>query len=93
MTQPNPFTPDAVAAIVRHMNADHAEDTLAICRAFGGPAGATSARLADLGPDGLDLVAVVDGHDQPVHVEWLEPPTDRPGVRHQIVRLFEAAVR
>lgn len=91
MTEPNPFTPEAVTAIARHMNDDHAEDTLTICRAFSGSVDVTSARVVDLGLHGLDLVAVIAGREQAVHVGWLETPIDRPGIRQQIVRLFEAA--
>lgn len=91
MTDLGPFTPDAVAAIVRHMNDDHADDTLVICRHQGGEPAASAATVTDLGPAGLDLVALVDGEERPVHVDWTETPSDRPGIRHEIVRLFEEA--
>lgn len=93
MADPTPFTIEAVTAIVRHMNEDHASDTLDICRASGRCPDATAASVADLGPTGLELLATVDGVERLVHVDWPEVPADRPGIRHQIIRLCEIAER
>ncbi|WP_417854184.1 DUF2470 domain-containing protein, partial [Actinoalloteichus caeruleus] len=57
MTTPadTPFTADVVAAVVRHRNEDHAEDSLVIRRALGGAPDATRAVLVALDDTGLDL--------------------------------------
>lgn len=86
-----PFTPEAVRAVVAHMNDDHEADTLVICRALGDLPRATGARLTDMGGEGLNIVAEIDGEEQTVTVPWVETPTDRAGIRHEIVRLFETA--
>uniref|UniRef100_UPI002594DDC9 DUF2470 domain-containing protein n=1 Tax=uncultured Gordonia sp. TaxID=198437 RepID=UPI002594DDC9 len=39
------FSPDVVAAVLAHMNDDHADDSLLICRALGGRPDAVAARM------------------------------------------------
>lgn len=89
MADAAPFTPDVVAAIVRHMNDDHEADALAIARGRGAVPEATRASVVGLGPEGIELVVEVDGEERHTRVPWGETPTDRPGVRHEIVRLLE----
>ena len=48
----NPFDDEVVAAVLRHMNEDHAEDSVLICRAFGGRPDATSATMTGLDATG-----------------------------------------
>ena len=95
---PPDFAPDEAAAIVRHMNEDHADAVLAICRAFGraggapSPADAAEARMVGIDPAalGLEFVAA-DGTAGRARVA-LEPPIDPPGtVRARLVALTRAA--
>lgn len=90
-TGSTPFTDDVVRAVTNHMNDDHQDDTLVICRALADLPRATAARMTDLGDEGVTLVAEVAGEERTVVVPWFEIPTDRAGIRHEIVRLFEAA--
>lgn len=92
MTSPapgaTPLEPDAVAAITRHLDEDHPEDTLLLCRTLGGQPEATSARAVGVDLDGLDLEADVDGRAVPVRLPFDAPIEERAQVRHAIVALY-----
>ncbi|NUU20345.1 MAG: DUF2470 domain-containing protein [Streptomycetaceae bacterium] len=87
----NPFAPDVIAAITRHMNVDHPDDNLLIVRGLGGKDTATSARMSGLDGLGADFVAVVDGADTDVRVPWSRELTERREVRVEVVRLYQEA--
>jgi heme oxygenase len=84
----NPFEPKVIAAICHHMNHDHAEDTLVICRGAGGQPGAERARMTGFDGDGADFAAVVGGEEVAIRVEWAAPLSERAEVRPEIVRIF-----
>ncbi|GAA3245173.1 DUF2470 domain-containing protein [Nonomuraea helvata] len=83
-----PFTADAVEAIKRHMNDDHAEDALIIVRGLGDRPDATSAVTSDV--DGEAIEFTVDGGER-VRVPWGETLTERAQVRKAVVRLYQEA--
>ena len=84
----NPFSPEVVAAVTGHMNGDHPEDTLIICRGLGGEFDATAARMTDLDTEGGDYVVTVDGTERTVRVPWGEPLTERAQIRKEVVRMY-----
>ncbi|GLX95844.1 DUF2470 domain-containing protein [Herbidospora sp. NBRC 101105] len=82
-----PLTPDAVEAIKKHMNDDHADDALLIVRALGGKPGATSARTT-----GVDAEAIYfEADGEPVTVKWSAPIEERAQVRKEVVVLYRRA--
>jgi putative heme iron utilization protein len=83
-----PFTPEAVEAIKRHMNDDHAGDSLIIVRGLGGRPEATSAVTSDVDAEAMEFT--VDG-GEPVRVPWGETLTERAQVRKAVVRLYREA--
>lgn len=88
---PTPFTPDVVAAILRHMNDDHAADSLLIVRANGRPDAAT-VRMTGLDATGGDFTATLpDGGEAAVRIPWSHTLTERAQVRAEVVRLFAEA--
>jgi putative heme iron utilization protein len=87
----DPFTPDVVAQIMRHMNVDHAGDSLLICRSLGGQPDAQAAEMAGMDADGIDFRAVVNGSDVDVRLPWSERLTERPQVRAEVVRMYQEA--
>ncbi|HSA53319.1 MAG TPA: DUF2470 domain-containing protein [Yinghuangia sp.] len=94
MTSPssaNPFGPDVVAAITRHMNDDHPDDNLLIVRALGREDSATSARMSGLDGLGADFVAVVGGAEKNVRIPWGRELTERREVRVEVVRMYHEA--
>ncbi|WP_017612926.1 DUF2470 domain-containing protein [Nocardiopsis salina] len=90
---PNPFSPDVVDAVTAHMNDDHPEDTLLICRGLGGEPDATSARMTGLDGQGGDYTVTIGSTERQVRVPWSEPLTERPQIRAEVVDLYRRACR
>lgn len=94
---PSPFSDEVVAAIARHMNDDHAEDNVTICRGLGGQPGTMAATMTGMTPDGIVFAATVEGADHgrtdqvEVVVPWSEPITERAQVRTEVVRMHTEA--
>ena len=86
-----PFTPDVVAQIARHMNDDHAEDNVLIVRGLGGADAATAARMAGMDADGMDFAAAVNGVEVPIRIPFRERLTERQQVRSEAVRMYREA--
>lgn len=86
-----PFTPDAVEAIKRHMNDDHGDDALLICKGLGGQPEATGAKTSGVDTEAIEFVAVVGGEDVTVRVPWSTTLTERAQVRGEVVRLYREA--
>jgi hypothetical protein len=57
----SPLDAAAVAAIVAHLNDDHGEDMLTICRTLGGRPDAVAAIVTSVDVDGLTLRAIAPG--------------------------------
>ncbi len=85
------FTDDVVTQIAAHMNGDHADDNVLICRAFGGLPEVTAARMSAMDADGMDFTATVDGAQVPVRVPFSERLTQRRQVRAEAVRMYREA--
>ncbi|MFC8845976.1 MULTISPECIES: DUF2470 domain-containing protein [unclassified Micromonospora] len=86
-----PFDADTVRAVCRHMNADHAEDALLICRTLGGCPDATRARATGLDADGMDFAVGVDDIEVPVRIPFARRLTERAEIRREVVRMYEQA--
>jgi putative heme iron utilization protein len=86
-----PITADVVDAIRRHMNDDHADDSLLICRALAGVPNATAAEMVGMDAEGIDFAATIDGQPTAVRVAWSERLTERAQVRPEVVRLYHQA--
>ncbi|MEU5842706.1 DUF2470 domain-containing protein [Rhodococcus sp. NPDC047139] len=84
------FDSQVVAAVTAHMNDDHAADSLLIVRAFAEP-GATEARMTGVDGEAGEWVVVGGDRDYTVRIPWLEPVTDRAGLRTAVVDLYKAA--
>lgn len=75
------------------LNTRHPDQLLAIVRAFGGHADATSARAEGIDAEGLDLLVETSGGPAAVRVGFAERVIDYPdGVRVAFVRLARAAL-
>jgi putative heme iron utilization protein len=85
------FPPEAVAGVMRHMNGDHAEDCLIICRGLGAVPAATAARMTGFDADAISFVATVEGVEAPVRVPWAQRVASRPEVRTAVVQLYRDA--
>ena len=84
------FSPDIVAAVLRHMNDDHTGDSLLISRAFGS-LDADSATMTDLDENGGTFTYSVGDEDHTVVVPWTTPISERPEIRREVVVMYERA--
>ena len=87
----DPFPPEVVAQIARHMNDDHAEDNVLIVRGLGGMDAATTARVSGMDADGMEFAAAVNGVEVPVRIPFAERLTERRQVRAEAVRMYREA--
>lgn len=85
------FSPDVVAAVMRHMNLDHADDCLLICRNQGLLSDATSAAMSGMDCHGIEFTAIVDSASVQVRVPWSHPLTERAEVRPEVTRMYYEA--
>ncbi|MGI6798393.1 DUF2470 domain-containing protein [Gordonia sihwensis] len=83
------FDESVVSAVLSHMNDDHADDNLAIVRAFAEP-DATAAVMTGFDSVAGKWTATVDGADRPVRVPWPNELTDRASIRREVVALYKA---
>lgn len=88
---PNAFPDEVVAAVLTHMNDDHLDDSLIIVQGHAEPA-ATSATMTGLDSDAGMWSAVVDGTDVTLRIPWTETAVERPDIRREVVRLYDAAL-
>ena len=85
------FAPDVVAAIMRHMNGDHADDSVLICRALGGQPEARAATMTWMDADGIDFRATVDGREVMVRIPFSHHLAERAEVRVEVTRMYHEA--
>ena len=77
---------------LQHINTDHLDELLAIARAFGGHADATSARAVSIDAKGIDLALETLGGPATVHLGFAKPVSDYPnGVRAAFIALTDTA--
>lgn len=91
---PHIFEGDVVAAILHHMNDDHAEDNLLIARAFATASDLkiTGSVMTDLDGDGGVWQITRAGIPEELRVPWPGGPiSERPAVRREVVALYDAA--
>jgi hypothetical protein len=93
MTATDPFDPEIVLAVLRHMNEDHAHDSLLIVRTLGAQPSATSVVLTSIDPDGATFKAMLPTGDSiDVILGWSHPVHDRPQFRGEFARWYQEAV-
>jgi putative heme iron utilization protein len=85
------FPPEAVEAITRHMNGDHGEDNVRICRGLGGRPDAETAVMTGVDGDGIDFHVTGPDGEGPVRIPWPARITERPQVREAVVELHDRA--
>src|SRR5690606_40245439 len=84
------LAPEAIAAIVAHMNGDHADDNVVICWGAGGRADVERAELVDLDERSLTFeIETTAGATEALTVPFRSPVTERAQVRIAVVELFD----
>lgn len=88
----DPFVPPVIDAVKRHMNDDHAADSLLICQVLGDQPLATHATMSDMDAAGISFTVQVGDQEAAVRIPWSEPVTERTQVRAEVVRMCERAL-
>ncbi|MFF0721595.1 DUF2470 domain-containing protein [Micromonospora sp. NPDC003816] len=91
MNAADPFPPDVVSAVMRHMNTDHADDCRLICQGLGGRPTATAATMSGMDAEAMYFAATVDGVPVPVRVPFSAPLTERRHIRAEAARMYREA--
>ncbi|WP_431729453.1 DUF2470 domain-containing protein [Verrucosispora sp. TAA-831] len=91
MSAAEPFPPDVVSAVMRHMNTDHADDCRLICQGLGGASAATAATMSGMDAEAMYFTATVDGDQVPVRVPFSAPLTERRQIRAEAARMYREA--
>ena len=86
-----PFSPEVVDAILVHMNREHGDDSLVICRAYGPAPDAVAAELVALDDAGLHFDIDTGSGHAALTLAWTEPVEERGDIRADIVRRYHAA--
>lgn len=89
----DPFAPEVVHAICRHMNDDHLVDCLDICRALGGFPDARQARLGSISPSGAVFEVLLEEGVGIALVPWDAEIRTRGDVRRAFVQMCDRARR
>ncbi len=85
------FTPDVIAAVTRHMNDDHADDNVVICRALGGVPDATAATMTGLDDTGIIFDVTTPAGTTVATIAWAAPVTERPQIRAEVAAMYHRA--
>jgi len=85
------FAPEESAAIMRHMNNDHPEDSVLMCKALAGLPGTVSAEVSAVDKAGITFIALVSGKPVETTIAWSHQLKERAEVRGEVVRLYQEA--
>ena len=91
ISEPAQFSPDVVTAVLAHMNDDHADDSLLICRVLGGRPDAVAARMTGFDHEAATFDVTVPEGAVGLRLAWDRPVRDRADVRTAVVAMFRAA--
>lgn len=92
MTTPGTtFSPEVVAAVLAHMNDDHAQDSLRIVQAFARPE-ASAAVMTGLDENAGIWRAETAAGSEELRIDWPAAPiSERAEIRREVVALYEQA--
>lgn len=86
-----PITAAVSDRICQHMNEDHADALVIYATVYGGSPMATSALMKAIDPEGMDLIAQVDGADTLVRVTFDHTLQDAEDAHHTLVAMLRSA--
>ena len=88
--EPDPLGPSA-AAIIAHMNDDHADGIVLYCKAFSKATDITAASMTDVDRYGFEMSAVTAEGPRPVRLAFAEPVSTPEGVKAALVAMLKDA--
>ena len=79
--------------ICKHMNDDHADSIVTYAEVYGKAENVSSARMLKIDPEGMDILAQVEGADTPVRVTFEKPLADAKEAHVVLVEMLKKAPR
>jgi len=83
--------PEQIAAMIAHMNDDHADSVLGYVHRFGALPAATSARLVGLETTHMLIEATIDGSAESVRIPFDHPLRDAADARDTLIAMARPA--
>ena len=82
-------SPDVVAAVMAHMNGDHADDCVVIAKVLGERPDTTAAEMTGMDADAIELTATgADGGAEILRIPFSDRLTERAQVRAEVARMY-----
>jgi putative heme iron utilization protein len=81
------ITPEISKRICTHMNDDHAEAVLMYAKVFGQAAEATSASMDSIDPEGMNLIAQVNGNTTNLRITFDHTLTDSEDAHQTLIAM------
>lgn len=88
--EPDPLGPSA-AAMIAHMNADHADAMVLCCKAFSKATDITSASMTGVDRYGFEISANTTGGPRPIRLAFAKPVSTPEEVRAALVAMVKDA--
>lgn len=85
------FSPEVSDRICKHMNEDHADAVALYAKAFGGITDCTAAEMQKIDAEGMDLIAQVQGKDQPVRIRFDHELKDSEDAHQTLIAMVKQA--
>jgi putative heme iron utilization protein len=87
MAHDEALPPDKIAAMIAHMNDDHADAVLGYVHRYASLPQAQSATLVAIDPDGMLVHATIDGAQQPVAITFDHVLRDADDARDTLIAM------
>ncbi|MGF1457907.1 MAG: DUF2470 domain-containing protein [Leptolyngbyaceae cyanobacterium] len=84
-----PITTAVSDRICNHMNKDHADAVLMYAKVYGQTESATSATMQSIDSEGMDLMATVDGNQQPLRIPFDHTLSSAKEAHHVLVEMLK----
>lgn len=91
MTESPTFDDGVISAVTRHMNADHPEDTLMICRTLGERPDAVAARMVGLDEFAGSYAVTVGDRTETISIPWSHRLQERAEIRTEVAAMYTEA--
>lgn len=82
------LTDDVVDAVAQHMNTDHVDDNVVICRGLGGCGDATAATFVSMTPTAARFAVTTPAGTREIDVAFAAEVTERAQVRAEVAGLY-----
>lgn len=85
------LTPAISDRICKHMNDDHADAILLYAKVYAKATEATAAQMHSIDPEGMNLIAQVNGIETPLRVPFDRPLQDSEDAHHTLIDMVKQA--